>query len=86
MNATPSAEIHRRLLDERDRIIKEWKNHGGNTGPGDDWDLNDLDEQASMATTEAVERRIADDDLQLLRKVNYALKRLSDGSYWQCDH
>ncbi len=84
MNAKPTAAIRRRLLAEQDRIVGEWKRHGGDTGPGDGWNLKDLEERATLATTEAVERRITADDLQLLRKVHLALLRLTDGSYWQC--
>lgn len=84
MNATQSAQIHGHLLAERERIVAEWKNHGGDASPGDEWDLQDLEEQATRITTEAVDQRIADDDLQLLRKVEFALQRLAEGSYEQC--
>ena len=84
MNATQTAEIQARLLAERDRIVTEWRSHGGDAGPGDDWNLKDPEERASQLTSGTVERQIADDDLQLLRKVNFALQRLADGSYCQC--
>ncbi len=85
MNATQSTAIRSRLLAERERIITEWRNHGGHTGPGDDWDLRDLEERAIQITSESVERRIADDDLNLLRKVEFALRRLNEGTYESCD-
>ncbi len=84
MNATQSAEIRRQLLAERERIIAEWKNHGGNTGSGDDWDMRDPEERATQISSDTVDRKIADDDRNLLEKVEFALKRLDDGSYCEC--
>jgi DnaK suppressor protein len=84
MNATQSAAIRNRLLAERERILTEWRNHGGQSGPGDDWDLRDLEERAVQITSESVERRIADDELNLLRKVELALQRLDEGTYELC--
>lgn len=85
MNATQSDAIRNSLLAERERIITEWRNHGGNTGSGDEWDSHDLEERAVQITSESVERRIADDDLNLLHKVEFALRRLDEGTYEQCD-
>lgn len=84
MNAAQTAEIRRRLLDERDHIVAEWNNHRGEVGPGEDWDLKDPEERATHITRATVEQQIAEDDLNLLRKVDLALQRLDDGSYWQC--
>ncbi len=85
MNATQNTAIRNRLLSERERIITEWRNHGGHSGHGEHWDLRDLEERAIQITSESIERRIADDDLNLLRKVELALKRLDAGAYEQCD-
>lgn len=85
MNATLSNAIRNHLLSERERIIKEWRNHGGHSGPSHDWNLRDHEERAVQITNESVDRRIADDDLKLLRKVDYALKRLEQGTYELCD-
>jgi DnaK suppressor protein len=85
MNATLTTEFRKRLVEQRDRIVAEWKNHGGSTGPGDEWDLRDLEQRADLATTETVERRIAEDDRNLLRKVDFALKRLDEGTYQTCE-
>jgi DnaK suppressor protein len=79
MNATQSAEIRRFLLEERERIIAEWENHGDG-----EWNLRDPEERATQIPSVVVERRIAEDDLNLLRKVDFALLRLDDGTYWQC--
>jgi DnaK suppressor protein len=84
MDAVQSAEIRRLLLDERERIIAEWESHGGDSGPGDDWDLKDPEERASQITSGTVDLRIAADDRNLLEKVELALRRLDDGTYCQC--
>jgi DnaK suppressor protein len=86
MNATRKAEIHSRLLEERERIIAEWKYHGGNAGPGGDWDMRDIEERAVQISNETVERQIVEDDRNLLQKVDFALQRLEQGNYGQCAH
>jgi DnaK suppressor protein len=84
MNATQIADIRRRLLEERERIVAEWENHGGDAGPGDDWDLKDPEERATHISSAAVDHRIAEDDLNLLRKVEFALRRIEDDTYCDC--
>jgi DnaK suppressor protein len=84
MNAMKSAEFRNLLIAERERIITEWENHGGNTGPGRDWDMKDPEEHATQIPNGTVELRIAEDDLNLLQKVELALRRLQDGTYFQC--
>ena len=84
MNATQKAEIRSLLLAERERIIAEWKEHGGEAGPGNDWDLRDPEERATQITSRAIDRKIAEDDRNLLNKVEFAILRLDDGTYEQC--
>lgn len=85
MNATHLDEIRRLLIQERERIATEWANHGGDAGPGDDWNLKDPEERATQLVSGAVDRRIAEDDLNLLHKVEFALQRLDAGTYERCD-
>lgn len=85
MKTSQTADFRKRLVEERERIIAEWRSHGGEQGPGDGWDLRDLEERADLSTLETVERRIAADARNLLRKVDFALKRLDDGTYDRCD-
>ena len=85
MNASRKNSIRNRLLEERERILEEWRNHGGHSGPaGDEWNLRDLEERAVQVSAGTVELQIAEDDLNLLRKVDYALQRLDEGSYETC--
>lgn len=86
MNANQTAELRERLLKERERIVAEWKSHGGEGGPIDDWNGRDVEERAVQIASEVVERRIALDDSQLLRKVDHALKRMIEGTYEQCEN
>lgn len=86
MNAARTEEYRRRLLDERARIIAEWAAHGGGSGSSDDWNSRNLEERAVQIANDSVERRIVDDDLNLLAKVDLALRRLEDGTYTTCAH
>ncbi|MCU0752237.1 MAG: TraR/DksA family transcriptional regulator [Akkermansiaceae bacterium] len=86
MNATQIAELRERLIKERERIVAEWENHGGDGGPIDDWNGRDVEERAVQIASEVVERRIALDDSNLLRKVDFALKRIAEGTYEQCEN
>lgn len=84
MNATQKAEIHSRLLEERERIIAEWKNHDETAGPGGDWDMRDREERAVQISNETVDRQIVKDNRNLLQKVDFALQRIEEGTYDQC--
>lgn len=84
MKATQLAEIRERLLEERERIVTEWESHGGEAGPGDDWDLKDPEERASELVSGTVDLQITGDDRNLLRKIELALQRLDAGTYEQC--
>lgn len=86
MNATQLAKVRENLLKERERILAEWENHGGDGSPSDDWNSRDIEELAVQITNETVERQIASGDCNLLRKVDFALKRLEEGTYEQCEH
>ena len=82
MNATQYTAIRNHLLAECERITTEQRIHASHC---DNWDLRDLEERAVQITSESVERHIADDELNLLRKVEFALKRLDAGTYELCD-
>ena len=73
------------MIEERERIVAEWERHGGDAGPGEDWDLKDPEERATQITSDTVDRQIAEDDLNLLHKVDFALQRLDAGTYDKCD-
>jgi DnaK suppressor protein len=86
MNATQIAEVRDSLLNERERIVAEWERHGGDGSTIDDWNSRDVEERAVQIASEAVQRRIATDDRNLLRKVDFALKRIAEGTYEQCEN
>lgn len=86
MNTTQIAEIRQLLLDERERIFAEMEKHGNDAVNGSDWNLRDQEELAVRISSGKVDQRIAADDLNLLRKVDFALLRLENGTYEHCEH
>lgn len=86
MNATQIAEIRQLLIDERERIFTEMEKHGNDAVDGRDWNLRDPEELAVRISSGNVDQQIAADDLNLLRKVDYALIRLENGTYERCEH
>ncbi len=86
MNDTQSADTRRSLLEERERIIVELQSHDDDVGPGDNWDLKDIEERATHLTNATVDQQIAEDNRNLLRKVELALQRLHAGTYTTCEN
>jgi DnaK suppressor protein len=86
MNATQIAELRDRLLKEREIIVAEWENHGGDGSLTDHWNSRDVEERAVQIASEAVQRRITTDDRNLLHKIDYALKRIEEGVYGHCEN
>ena len=84
MNATKRAEFRKRLMDEREHLAAEWKNHGGIAGAGGGWDTRDVEERAVSIPNAAIDRQITEDERNLLLKIDFALQRLDDGSYGRC--
>jgi DnaK suppressor protein len=85
MNAAQIDEFRQLLLDERERIFTEMEKHGNDAVDGSDWNLRDPEEFAVRLSSGKVDQRIAADDLNLLRKVDFALLRLDEGTYEQCE-
>lgn len=73
-------------MEERERIVAEWAAHGGASGSGDNWESRNMEERAVQISNDSVDRRIADDNLNLIAKVDLALQRLADGTYTACAH
>ena len=84
MNAARTEKFRRRLIEERERIVAEWAAHGGASGSSDKWESRNMEERAVQITSDSVDRRIADDNLNLLAKVDLALQRIDDGTYTSC--
>jgi DnaK suppressor protein len=84
MNAIETTDlIRQRLLEQREQILAQWRAHRGDAA-GDEWDLKDPEEQAVLLTQEDVEQQIINDDLNLIRKIDFALQRLDSGNYFEC--
>lgn len=84
MNATQTAEFRKRLLEERDLILAKLKSHIGEAGPTGGWDMRDQEERPLEITNEDLERQLAEDDRNLLEKIDFALRRLDEGTYDRC--
>jgi len=56
-----------------------------NTARVDEDDLIEEMDQANRATEEAFNMRLLDKEVKLLREIEYALKKFSDGSYGICE-
>jgi DnaK suppressor protein len=84
MNAAQTVEFRKRLLDERERILAELKAHLKATGPAAGWDMRDLEERPLEITNDDLERQLAEDDRNLLEKIDFALQRLDEGAYDRC--
>lgn len=85
MNAAKATEIRQLLLAERDRIFAEMESHGDDAVSGSKWNLRDPEERAVQISSGNVDQHIAADALNLLRKVDFALLRLENGTYEECE-
>jgi DnaK suppressor protein len=85
MNADTVTKIRELLLKERDRIFAEMESHGDDAVSGSKWNLRDPEERAVQIATGNVDQHIAADALNLLRKVDFALLRLENGTYEECE-
>lgn len=76
--------IRKKLLEEREAIADELRQHGGPVEPGAQSDLRDAEERAASLGDLWVDDRIAADDENLLAKIDLALKRLDEGTHDVC--
>lgn len=68
------------LLEQRDRVTASMNGED----PAENQDLRDPEELATLITRTEVNDRIVEDDLNLLQKIDLALRRLEAGTYDQC--
>lgn len=73
-------DFRNQLIEQREQIV---------AGLGDEEAtesdvLRDPEEIASRISTSEVEDRIAEDDRNLVEKIDFALRRLDAGTYGQC--
>jgi DnaK suppressor protein len=80
MDTRQTEDFRRQLIEQRERIVAGWAN-GEDVG-GES--LRDPEELATLITRSEVEDRLARDDRNLVEKIDFALRRLDDGTYGQC--
>ncbi len=73
-------EFRNQLIEQREQIVAGW---GDEEAPESDV-LRDPEELATQITTSEVEDQIAEDDRNLVEKIDFALRRLEAGTYDQC--
>ncbi len=68
------------LIEQREQIVADW----GNEEAADGDVLRDPDELATRITRSEVEDQLAEDERNLVEKIDFALRRLDAGTYGQC--
>ncbi len=68
------------LLEQRDRVTASMNGED----PAENQDLRDPEELATLISRTEVNDRLVEDDLNLLQKIDLALRRLEEGTYDQC--
>ncbi len=84
MDKTKELLIREMLLKQREEIADEMKRHGGTLKPDTMSDLRDPEERATALADLWIDDRIAANDRNLLEKIDFALKRLDEGTYDIC--
>jgi DnaK suppressor protein len=74
------------LREQREHVIAEMAAHGGLSDPNEDRSPQDVVDEAARVSHRLVEQRIIGDHSLLLRKIDFALQRLDEGTYDQCAH
>ena len=80
MDTAQKERFRKLLLDQRDQVV------AGIDGedPAENQDLRDPEELATLITRTEVNDQLIEDDLNLLQKIDFALRRLEEGNYDQC--
>jgi DnaK suppressor protein len=73
-----------RLLEQKRELTSPGDDHSSSLLWQEGDDSQDTADQASRAGGDLVEIRLRNDRANLLRKVDFALQRLADGSYQSC--
>lgn len=81
MDTQQTEEFREKLVKQRELVAAELAAH---RLPKDSPESRDPEELAVEATTNLVETRLTEDHENLLRKIDFALERLAEGTYRQC--
>ncbi len=84
MNESQKKELRDSLKLQRQHVLKDVSRHGVMNGVGAGV-IADETERAEKIADAAVEHQLGFSESKLLEKIEYALKRLDEGSYGICD-
>jgi DnaK suppressor protein len=80
MDKKQTEEFRKQLIEQRERIVAGWSDD--EVAEGDV--LRDPEELATLITRSEVEDQLAEDDRNLVEKIDFALRRLDAGTYGLC--
>ena len=80
MDKQQTEDFRKQLTEQRERIVAGWSDD--EVAEGDV--LRDPEELATLITRSEVEDQLAEDDRNLVEKIDFALRRLDAGTYGQC--
>lgn len=84
MTESEKKELRASLKQQRQHVLKDVNRHGVMNGVGAGV-IADETERAEKIADAAVEHQLGFSESKLLEKIEYALKRLDEGSYGICD-
>lgn len=84
MTDSETKELRESLIQQRQGVLKDVNRHGVMNGVGAGV-IADETERAEKIADAAVEHQLGFSESKLLEKIEYALKRLDEGSYGICD-
>jgi DnaK suppressor protein len=84
LTATQVSVLHRRLLEERDRVLTGIRRHVSDATQQTD-ELAEDGDMASRDSQQSYLLRLADKERKLILEIEEALRRLQDGEYGICE-
>ena len=84
MTESETKELRDSLKQQRQHVLKDVIRHGVMNGVGAGV-ITDETERAEKIADAAVEHQLGFSESKILEKIEYALKRLDEGSYGICD-
>jgi DnaK suppressor protein len=80
MDKQQTEGFRKQLIEQREQIVAAWAEEEKTEGDV----LRDPEELATLITRSEVEDQLAEDDRNLVEKIDFALRRLDAGTYGQC--
>lgn len=80
MDTQQIGDFRKQLIEQRERIVAGWADEEAAEGDV----LRDPEELATLISRSEVDDQLAEDDRNLVAKIDFALRRLDAGTYGQC--